>query len=117
MYHLEKSSMLVAITHGLPGDHRYLKFMLVFNRLPITCTHRCTVEARAALWNRLPKVEVGEAQGAEDSLGREERQQTDEDEAEKGEQGGGQHCPFDLGLTEIEIFTASPNCCRDRSEE
>ena len=64
----------------------------------------------------MPKVEVGEPQGAEDSFGRKERNQADEDEAGKEEQGGGQHCPFDLGLMEIEIFFA-PDCVRDRSEE
>ena len=68
------------------------------------CANICDVEARAAGWHRGGKVEVGEAQGAEDGLGGESGEEADDDQGREKDQGGGQHGGFEKGLTKLVAF-------------
>ena len=65
------------------------------------CANICDVEARAAGWHRGGKVDVGEAQGAEDGLGGESGEEADDDQGREKDQGGGQHGGFEMGLTKL----------------
>ena len=58
-------------------------------------------ETRAACWHRGGKVEVGEAQGAEDGLGGESGEEADDDQGREKDQGGGQHGGLQHGLTKL----------------
>ena len=95
--------MVVTITHGVPGvvqdGNGFQKTMQDLRY--ITCVNSCCVEARAAGWHRGGKVDVGEAQGAEDGLGGESGEEADDDQGREKDQGGGQHGGFEQGLTEL----------------
>ena len=65
------------------------------------CADICGVEAWAAFWHRGGKVDVGEAQGAEDGLVGESGEEADDDQGREKDQGGGQHGGFEQGLSKL----------------